>query len=57
LNDLFQQVRELQQKGATVDQVTHEVHMEKYSDFRQYQKYEATFSDNAATIYHQLKAQ
>ena len=56
LNDLFQQVRALQQKGATVDQVTHEVHMEKYSDFRQYQKYEATFSDNAATIYHQLKA-
>jgi hypothetical protein len=31
--------------------------MEKYSDFRQNPKYEATFADNAETIYHQLQQQ
>ena len=56
LSDLFQQVKTLKQKGETLEQVRHDIDMKKYSDFRQYQKFEATFSDNAATIYQQLQA-
>ncbi|HKS72574.1 MAG TPA: MBL fold metallo-hydrolase [Terriglobales bacterium] len=56
LSDLFQQVKTLRQKGETLDQVRHDIDMKKYSDFRQYPKFEATFSDNAATIYQQLQA-
>lgn len=54
LNDLYQQVTAMKQKGETLDQVRQNIRMEKYSDFRQYPKYEATFADNAATIYKQL---
>ena len=57
LNDLYEQVRTLKDKGETIDQVRRDIHMQQYSDFRQYPKFEATFSDNAATIYRQLKAQ
>lgn len=56
LNDLYEQVRALKQRNETLEQVRHDVHMEKYSDFRQYPKYEATFADNAAVIYQQLQA-
>ncbi len=56
LNDLYQQVRALKQKNETLEQVQRDLHMEKYYDFRQYPKYEATFADNAATIYQQLQA-
>lgn len=56
LKDLYQQVKALKQKNETLEQIQHDVHMEKYSDFRQYPKYEATFGDNAATIYRQLQA-
>jgi len=56
LKDLFEQVRSLKDKGESVNQVKQDIHMEKYSDFRQYPKYEATFADNAATIYDQLKS-
>jgi len=56
LNDLYSQVRSLKQKGETLEQVRRDIHMEKYSDFRQYPRYEATFSDNAATVYHQLES-
>jgi cyclase len=57
LNDLYEQVRTLKDKGETIDQVRRDIHMQQYSDFRQYPKFEATFSDNAASIYRQLKAQ
>jgi cyclase len=56
LRDLYQQVEALKQKGETVEQVRHDIHMQKYSDFRQYPNFEATFADNAATIYRQLEA-
>jgi cyclase len=56
LNDLYTQVRSLKNKGESVDQVRQGIHMEKYSDFRQYPNYHATFADNAATIYDQLKS-
>jgi cyclase len=55
LRDLFTQVQALSNKGATWEQVRHDVHMEKYSDFRQYPQFQATFADNAETIYQQLK--
>jgi cyclase len=55
LGDLFQQVRALREKSAKLEQVRHDIHMEKYSDFRQYPQYHATFSDNAETIYQQLQ--
>jgi cyclase len=55
LNDLYEQVRTLKQKGETLEQVRHDIRMEKYADFRQYPKYEATFADNAATIYQQIQ--
>jgi glyoxylase-like metal-dependent hydrolase (beta-lactamase superfamily II) len=55
LNDLYSQVQALYQKGGTLEEVRRGIHMEKYSDFRQYGKYEATFVDNAAVIYQQLQ--
>lgn len=57
LGDLFQQVRTLIQEGTPPGQLGGKIHLERYSDFRQYPKFEATFTDNAATIYRQLKAQ
>ena len=54
LNDLYRQVKAMRQGGASVEQVRHQIHMEKYRDFRQYPQYEATFGDNAETIYRQL---
>ena len=57
LNDLFQQVRAMQQRGATLEQVRRNIRMERYADFRQYPNYQATFADNATVIYQQLQAQ
>jgi cyclase len=57
LNDLYQQVYAMTQQGAPLEQVKQRIHMEQYQDFRQYPKYEATFADNAATIYRQIKEQ
>jgi cyclase len=57
LNDLYTQVQSLYDKHESIQQVLHNIHMEKYSDFRQYPKFEATFADNAETIYHQLQRQ
>jgi cyclase len=54
MNDLFAQVRTLRKNGATAEQVRRQIHMEKYSDFRQYPKYEATFADNAETMFRQM---
>jgi len=56
LSDLFQQVRSLREKGETLDKVQHSLRLEEYSDFRQFEKFEATFSDNAASVYQQLQA-
>ena len=54
LRDIYEQVKALKKSGETLDQVRRDIHVEKYSDFRQYPKYEATFFDNATTIYKQL---
>jgi len=55
LSDLYGQVRDLRQKGKTLAQVRSQLHMEKFADFRQYPQFEATFADNAETIYHELE--
>ena len=55
LSDLFTQVEVLTRKGATLEEIRRNLHMEKYSDFRQYPQYHATFADNAAVIYQQLQ--
>ncbi len=55
LNDLFTQVRALYEKRATLEDVRRGIRMEKYSDFRQYPQFHATFADNAETIYQQLQ--
>lgn len=54
LADLFGQVKELASRGATLDQVRRGIHMEKFKSLRQFPQYEATFGDNAASIYQQL---
>lgn len=55
LAELYAQVKKMAEAGATLKQVREGVKMEKYADFRQYPKYEATFADNAAAIYEQLR--
>jgi glyoxylase-like metal-dependent hydrolase (beta-lactamase superfamily II) len=55
LADLFAQVEELAARGATLDQVRQGIHMEKYMSLRQFPQYEATFADNAASVYQQLE--
>ena len=56
LSDLFQQVRTMRQEGDSLEQVRQNIKMEKYADFRQFPKYQATFADNATVIYQQLQA-
>ena len=56
LNDLYHQVQALKKTNKTLEQVRQDIHMEKYSDFRQYANYGATFADNAAVIYQQIEA-
>jgi len=57
LSDLFTQVRSLYRNGVKEQDAVRQIHMEKYADFRQYPKYQATFADNAAVIYRQLQRQ
>jgi cyclase len=55
LFDLYEQVRIVYAKGGTLEEARRNIHMEKYSNFRQYPKFEATFADNAEAIYHELQ--
>jgi cyclase len=57
LSDLFTQVRSLYRSGVNVQDAVRQIHVEKYADFRQYPKYQATFADNAEVIYQQLQQQ
>ena len=54
LADLYAQVQQMYKSGATLEEVRHGVHMEKYADFRQFPKFGATFADNAAEVYREL---
>lgn len=55
LSDLLTQIRRLYQSGVSEKDAFRQLHMEKYSDFRQFPKYHATFADNAEVIYQQLQ--
>lgn len=55
LGDLYAQVDRLFHSGATVAQVRQQIDMKKYAGFRQYPRFQATFADNAESIYHQLE--
>ena len=52
--DVYAQVKQMAQAGATEDEVRQKIQEPKYQDFRQYPKYHATFADNAATIFEQI---
>jgi cyclase len=56
LADLRDQVATLYHSGASLEQTRKRLGLSKYKDFRQYPKYEATFTDNAASYYQQLEA-
>jgi cyclase len=55
LADLHAQVQKLHDAGATEGQVRKQIQMAKYSDFRQYPQFEATFSDNAVSMFRQME--
>ncbi|MGC1106564.1 MAG: MBL fold metallo-hydrolase [Candidatus Acidiferrales bacterium] len=54
LADLYGQVQKMYKAGATLEDVKRGIHMEKYSNFRQFPKFRATFADNAAEVYREL---
>ena len=54
LSDLYTQVAAMYRAGANAEQVRLGIHMDKYADFRQYPRYEATFADNAETVLRQM---
>jgi cyclase len=51
-----EQVRAMTARGDSFDQVKKNLHLEQFSNFRQYPQYEATFADNAAEYYRELQA-
>ncbi len=53
--DLYAQVARLQASGASAATIRNRINMTKYSEFRQYPQFQATFADNAETIYTQLQ--
>lgn len=55
LHDLYRQVQASRAKGLKLEQIKTHLRTEKYKDYRQYPQYEATFADNAATIYEELE--
>ncbi|MGH9734123.1 MAG: MBL fold metallo-hydrolase [Candidatus Acidiferrales bacterium] len=56
LDDLYNQVLKMYNSGATLEQVKRGIHMEKYSDFRQFPKFGATFQNNAAEVYREISS-
>jgi cyclase len=54
LADLRDQVRSMFEKRESLYAVKKSLRLEKYKNFRQYPKYEATFADNAEAYYKQL---
>ena len=55
LADLHSQVEKLYKAGESEETVRAKIDMGKYENFRQFPQFHATFADNAATIYRQLK--
>lgn len=55
MGDLYEQVKRLQSSGADAATIREKIDMKKYSDFRQFPQFRATFGDNAEAIYRQLQ--
>jgi glyoxylase-like metal-dependent hydrolase (beta-lactamase superfamily II) len=55
LADLRDQVARMHRQGMPLERVQASLALDTYKNFRQYQKYEATFKDNAAAYYRQLE--
>ncbi|MGH9685132.1 MAG: MBL fold metallo-hydrolase [Candidatus Acidiferrales bacterium] len=54
--DLYAQVKRLHSSGADAAAIRKKIDMKKYSNFRQFPQFRATFADNAETIYRQLQS-
>jgi cyclase len=52
---LRDQVKPMYRNGLALEQVKQRISLPGFKDFRQFPKYEATFSDNAAAYYSQLQ--
>jgi cyclase len=57
LADLRRQVARMKRQGMSLEQAQGRLKLGDYKAFRQYPQYEATFKDNAAAYYGQLKNQ
>jgi len=55
MSDLTTQVAALVRSGASAAEVREKIDMKKYSDFRQFPQFHATFADNAEAVYHQMQ--
>ncbi|HZU22404.1 MAG TPA: MBL fold metallo-hydrolase, partial [Terriglobales bacterium] len=55
LADLDGQVEKLFRAGVSAEDIAGHLEMSRYQSFRQFPQFHATFADNAATIYRQLK--
>ena len=55
LADLRDQVARMCRQGMPLDRIQSSLTLDAYKNFRQYPNYEATFKDNAAAYYSQLK--
>lgn len=54
--DLYAQVQQMAKAGASEEEIRKNVKEPNFSDFKQYPKYEATFGDNAAAMFKQIRA-
>jgi cyclase len=57
LADLRDQVAHMYRQGMSLERIQASLVLDAYKNFRQYPNYEATFRDNAAAYYQQLKKQ
>jgi hypothetical protein len=55
LSALRDQVSAMYREGLSLEQVKQRITLPAFKDFRQFPKYEATFADNAAAYYAQLR--
>jgi glyoxylase-like metal-dependent hydrolase (beta-lactamase superfamily II) len=55
LTDLRDQVARMYRQGVPLERIQSSLALDAYKNFRQYPNYEATFKDNAAAYYQQLK--
>ncbi|MFQ5739164.1 MAG: MBL fold metallo-hydrolase [Acidobacteriota bacterium] len=55
LADLIEEVGQLRNAGASLQEVRRRLRLSRYADFRQYPRYHATFADNAEVVFRELE--